>query len=38
MEFRTWFEAREKAPSYKDSPEEWMRWAKAKEAEDAASG
>lgn len=37
MEFRTWFEAREKAPSYKDSPEEWMRWAKAKEAEDAAS-
>ena len=37
MEFRTWFEAREKAPSYTDSPEEWMRWAKAKEAEDAAS-
>ena len=37
MEFRTWFEAREKAPSYKDSPEEWVRWRKAKEAEAAAS-
>ena len=36
MEFRTWFEAKE-PPSYKDSPEEWVRWRKAKEAEAAAS-